>query len=84
MLCVIVDMEGVMNLGYMNHNELGMEDVNCPLCGSNIYMNKYGSDFRCMNENCAAHMNAGKLIRVLKEFIVAYNEGSVWGGGDES
>jgi len=64
-----------MNRGYMNHTTMQEENVNCPICGSDIYMNKYGNDFRCLNEKCALNMNVGNLMVLISGFFEEYNKG---------
>lgn len=56
-----------MNVGYMNAGI--SQDVNCPLCGSNVYINKYGSDYICMNENCKLHRKASKVIMEIQSVL---------------
>jgi len=65
-----------MNVGYLNSAtaEHRNKDICCPICGSDIYISKYGNDFRCMNKECAANMNALNLIRILTRFIKDYQE----------
>ena len=56
-----------MNVGYMN---AGMsQDVNCPLCGSNVYINKYGSDYLCVNEECPLHRKASVVVREIHSVL---------------
>lgn len=56
-----------MNVGYMN---AGMSnDVNCPLCGSNVYINKYGSDYICMNEEFPLHRKASIIIKEIQSVL---------------
>ena len=56
-----------MNVGYMN---AGMnQDVNCPLCGSNVYVNKYGSDYRCVNEECPLHLKASVVVMKIHSVL---------------
>ena len=56
-----------MNVGYMN---AGMnQDVNCPLCGSNVYVNKYGSDYRCVNEECPLHRKASVVVMEIRSVL---------------
>jgi len=56
-----------MNVGYMNS---GMEqDVSCPICGSNVYINKYGSDYRCVNTECALNRKASVLMEEIGNVI---------------
>lgn len=45
-----------MNVGYERRlHEMTSDprnDVNCPLCGSNIYGSKYSMDWECTNKDC--------------------------------
>jgi len=42
-----------MNVGYSNTNNSSIEvEVCCPLCGADIYINKHGTDYKCMNREC--------------------------------
>ena len=63
-----------MNVGYSNSTtaEHRNKDICCPICGSDIYVSKYGNDFRCMNKECAANIHAWTLIRKLEKFITDY------------
>ena len=56
-----------MNVGYMN---VGMSnDVSCPICGSNVYINKYGSDYRCMNTDCFLNKKASESIKEIQSVL---------------
>lgn len=56
-----------MNVGYQN---VGMNiDVNCPLCGRNVYINKYGSDYLCVNEECKLNRKASVVIAEIQSVL---------------
>ena len=38
-----------MNVGYATTDTM---DLRCPLCSADIYVNKYGTDFYCVNSEC--------------------------------
>lgn len=56
-----------MNVGYMNAGI--SDDANCPLCGGNVYINKYGSDYICMNEGCKLHRKASVVINEINSVL---------------
>jgi NAD-dependent DNA ligase len=56
-----------MNVGYMN---AGMNfDSNCPLCGDDVYVNKYGTDYKCMNEECVLNRKASVVIDEINSVL---------------
>ena len=61
-----------MNVGY-SHSVYEV-DVSCPICGSDVYINKDGNDFRCINKECAANINARELIWRIEDFIEKYQK----------
>ena len=63
-----------MNVGYSNINTVDRDkELCCPLCGSNIYVNKYGIDYTCTNGLCKISgkfgMSAMGLVRELREVL---------------
>lgn len=56
-----------MNVGYLNcsgESALKLnQEATCPLCGSDIYMNKYGTDYKCMNASCDLSIKASELVK---------------------
>lgn len=58
-----------MNVGYANAKTFNNVDMNCPICGADIYISKYGNDFKCMNEKCPVSENASNVIMKLQNFM---------------
>jgi hypothetical protein len=50
-----------MNVGYSTSKNT--DAASCPVCGSDIYGNKYGTDFYCMSDKCFLNRGVSKAIR---------------------
>jgi hypothetical protein len=59
-----------MNMGYSTnkHNI----NVSCPVCGSDIYGNKYGTDFHCMNDKCFLNRGVTKAMKQCETIATWY------------
>jgi len=66
-----------MNIGYANGN-IDTWNVIFPLCSSNIYVNKYGTDYSCVNKECVLSNKASVVVKiiqgVLSEFSKSYGD----------
>lgn len=60
-----------MNTGYTNKTmiENGLNDLCCPICGSDIYVNKYGSDFACISSECKLYHGALGFMKELESVL---------------
>lgn len=55
-----------MKVGYSNGKDNPIDNENCPICGNNIYVSKYGNDYRCTKEGCPLKENtAYKLYETI-------------------
>ena len=64
-----------MNVGYVNCKDLNNPINNkvCPICNKDIYINKYGSDFACIDINCALGHGARQLIKTINDMMDLLN-----------
>jgi NAD-dependent DNA ligase len=68
-----------MNVGYSDSTlskQCMIDDANCPICGSNIYVSKYHNDLRCTNKECVLYEHTlveltNKLYN-LKDLLFQY------------
>lgn len=52
-----------MNVGYSRSRDGGeLDKQNCPICGSNISVNKYFTDFTCTSASCILYHGANGLL----------------------
>ena len=60
-----------MNVGYgnVNHNN----NVICPICGDHVYMNKYLTDYCCINKDCFLNKKASVAINEIKNVLFIVN-----------
>jgi NAD-dependent DNA ligase len=60
-----------MNVGYTNINTQDRDnELNCPLCQSDIYVNKYGTDYRCTNDECELYTRtASSLVKMIENVL---------------
>lgn len=63
-----------MNRGYANSMSSNPVDEVCCLCGSDIYINKYGTDYCCMNKDCKLNKGSMKLIKEIDKVMDFYRE----------
>lgn len=61
-----------MNVGYGNLNEPNPVEEVCPICKSNIYVNKYGTDYLCVNKECALNRKASVLVKEIELILQHY------------
>lgn len=65
-----------MNVGYMNMNTKDRDnELCCPLCQSDIYVNKYGTDYRCVNDECVLNMNTNEVVRMIENVLWEVHDG---------
>ncbi len=56
-----------MNWGYSNK---GIDDnAVCPLCGSDVRISKFGSDYRCLNRDCILFENSHVVIKKILSIL---------------
>ena len=64
-----------MNVGYTLSSSMdNLRKIECPVCGSNIYINKYNTDFYCTSEKCVLNKKWSTLCNKANE-IFALNKG---------
>ena len=61
-----------MNKGYSCTMEKNPVEEICPLCGSDIYINKYGTDYCCLNKECVLNKNMSNVIKDIQKVMQFY------------
>jgi len=57
-----------MNVGYTSRLFPNVE-AECPICGSDIYVNKLGTNYKCANEKCLLNDGASELIDKINSVL---------------
>jgi hypothetical protein len=56
-----------MNVGCATTDTM---DLRCPLCGADIYVYRYGADFRCVNSECDLYeMSPTVLVKKMEDIL---------------
>lgn len=66
-----------MNVGYGNLNEQNPVDEICPICKSDIYINKWGTDYLCMNKECVLNRKASVVVKEIELIMEHYRKKEV-------
>jgi hypothetical protein len=57
-----------MNVGY---GAINQANESCKLCGADIYINKLGTDYKCMNPECILNEHhALELIKLVSSVLI--------------